>query len=68
MIWIGYVACMKEKKNAYRLLVRKPKGMRSLEDPGVDSRILLKLILQTQEGMAWTRFISLRIGKSGRLF
>jgi len=59
---------MKEKKNAYRLLVRKTKRMISLEDPGVDSRVTLKLILQTQEGMAWTRFICLGIGKSGRLF
>jgi hypothetical protein len=68
MNWIGYVVCMKEKKNAYRLLVRKPKRMRSFENPGVDSRVTLKLILQTQEGMAWTRFICLRIGKSGRPF
>jgi len=62
------VVFMKEKKNAYRPLVRIPKRMKSLDDPGVDSRVTLKLILQTQEGMAWTRFICLRIGKSGRLF
>ena len=39
------MVCMKEKKNAYRLLVRNPKTMRSLEDPCVDSRVTLKLIL-----------------------
>jgi len=46
---------MKEKKNAYRLLVRKPKRMRSLEDPYVDSRVKLKLILHTGgDGMDMT--------------
>jgi hypothetical protein len=59
---------MNDKKNAYRLSVRKPKGMRSLKDPGIESRILVKCILQTQEWMAWARLICLRIGKSGRLF
>jgi hypothetical protein len=30
MRWAGHVARMGEKRNAYRLLVRKPEGMRPL--------------------------------------
>jgi hypothetical protein len=30
MIWVGHVGRMGEKKNAYRLLVRKPEGKRPL--------------------------------------
>jgi hypothetical protein len=28
--WTGYVACMGEMKNAYKILVRKPEGKRPL--------------------------------------
>jgi hypothetical protein len=31
--WAGYVACMGEMRNAYRILVRKPEGKRSLGRP-----------------------------------
>jgi hypothetical protein len=31
MTWAGHVTGMGEKKNAYRLLVGKPEGMRPLE-------------------------------------
>jgi hypothetical protein len=33
MRWVGHVARMGEKRNAYRLLVGKPKGKRPLERP-----------------------------------
>jgi hypothetical protein len=33
MRWVGHVARMGEKRNAYRLLVGKPKGMRPLGRP-----------------------------------
>jgi hypothetical protein len=33
MIWAGHVALMREKRNAYRLLVGKPKGMGPLGRP-----------------------------------
>jgi hypothetical protein len=33
MRWAGHVARMREKRNAYRLLVGKPEGMRPLERP-----------------------------------
>jgi hypothetical protein len=33
MKWAGHIARMGEKKNAYRLLVRKPEGKRPLGRP-----------------------------------
>jgi hypothetical protein len=33
MRWAGHVARMGEKRNAYRILVRKPEGKRPLERP-----------------------------------
>jgi hypothetical protein len=45
MRWVGHVACMREKTNADRVLVGKPKGKRQLEDQGIDA-ILLNLIFK----------------------
>jgi hypothetical protein len=42
---VGHVACMREKTNADRVLVGKPKGKRQLENLGTDM-ILLNLILK----------------------
>ena len=33
MRWVWHVACMKEKKNAYKILVRKPEGRRPIGRP-----------------------------------
>jgi hypothetical protein len=33
--WAGHVARMGEKRNEYRILVRKPKGKRPLGRPGL---------------------------------
>jgi hypothetical protein len=35
---------MRERRDAYRILVGKPEGKRSLGKPGVDGRIILKRI------------------------
>jgi hypothetical protein len=33
MRWVGHVACMGKKRNAYRILVGKPEGKRPLARP-----------------------------------
>jgi hypothetical protein len=38
MKWVGHVAHMGEKNNAYRVLVGKLQGNRPLEDLGIDKR------------------------------
>jgi hypothetical protein len=35
MRWAGHVERMGEKRNAYRIFMRKPEGKRPLEDQGV---------------------------------
>jgi len=42
MRWVVHVACMWERKVAYRILVRKPEGKNHSEDPGVDGSIILR--------------------------
>jgi hypothetical protein len=57
---------MREKRNAYRILVGKPEGKRPLGRPRrrwVDNiKMYLRLV-----GMVWTGSIWLRIGTSGGL-
>jgi len=57
---------MREKTNADRVLVGKPKGKRQLEDLGIDT-VLLNLILKKFEGKAWTESLWIRTGTSDRL-
>jgi hypothetical protein len=42
MRWAGHVARMGEKRNAYRILVRKPKERDHLEDQDVGRWTILK--------------------------
>jgi hypothetical protein len=46
MKWAGHVARMMEKMNAYRILVRKPKGRRPLGRPRRRWWTILKCILE----------------------
>jgi hypothetical protein len=55
------------KKNAYRILVGKPEGKRSLGRQDVGGWTILKWILERYDGMVWTGSIWLRIGISRRL-
>jgi hypothetical protein len=51
----GKAADMQEQTGAYRVLVGKPEGKRPLERPKTDERIILKWIIEKQDGgMDWT--------------
>jgi hypothetical protein len=39
-----------EKTNAYRILVRRPEGERSLEDLDIGGRIIIRWILEREVG------------------
>jgi hypothetical protein len=61
MRWARHIALMGEKRNAYRILVGKPEGKRTLGRPRrrwVDN---IKIYLG-HDGMVWTRSIWFRIG------
>jgi transposase len=54
MLWAGHVASVGERKCVYVVLVGKPEGKRPLGSPGVDGRIILRLIFRMWfEGMLW---------------
>jgi hypothetical protein len=56
-----------EKRNAYRTLVGKPEGKGLLRRTDIGGRIILKWILEKQDGVLWTAFIWLRIETTGRI-
>jgi hypothetical protein len=59
---------MGKRRDEYRALVGKPEGKKPLGGPRrVDGRIILKWILNRQDGRAWTGLIWFRIGTSGGL-
>jgi len=56
-----------ERRGVYRVLVGKLEGGDHLEDPGVDGRIILRLIFKKLDVSSWTGLICLRIGTGGGL-
>jgi len=42
MRWEGHVACMGERRGAYRVLVGNLRERDHLGDPGIDGRIILR--------------------------
>jgi hypothetical protein len=56
---------MGERRYACRVLVGKPEVKRPLERPS--GMMILKWILEKQDGVVWTGFIWHRIGTSGGL-
>jgi hypothetical protein len=58
---------MGEGTGAYRVLVGRPEGRRTLGRPRRRWRIILKWILKKWDGEAWTGLIWLRIGTGGGL-
>jgi hypothetical protein len=49
----------------HSVLVGKPEGKNHYKDLDVGGRIILRWILEKQDGVVWTGFIWLRIGTSG---
>jgi hypothetical protein len=69
MRWVGHVARMGAKRNAYRILVGKPEGKTPLgrtRRRWVDNN-KMELTLEKQDGMVWVGLIWLKIETSGRL-
>jgi len=56
---------MGERRGVYRVLVGKSEGKNHLEDPGVDGRIILRLIFRKWDVEVWTGSSWLRIGTGG---
>jgi hypothetical protein len=41
-IWVGHVACIRHKRNVYRILVGNPEGNMPFERLGAEGRIILE--------------------------
>jgi hypothetical protein len=67
MRWAGHVARMGEGRCAYRILVGRPEGRRSLGRPRRRWEDNIKTDLQEVGCGAWTGLIWLRIGTGGGL-
>jgi hypothetical protein len=67
MRWVGHVACMEEKRGAYRILVGRPEGRRTLGRPRCRWEENIKMDLQDVEWGAWTGLSWLRTGTGGGL-
>jgi hypothetical protein len=49
---------MEKRRDAYRVLVEKPREEEHLEDRGVDGRIILKWIFETQDRERWRAVVN----------
>jgi hypothetical protein len=58
---------MREKRNAYRLSVRKPEGNRPLGRPSRTWVDNIRMDLGEGDGVMWTGLLWLRIGTGGEL-
>jgi hypothetical protein len=68
MRWAGYVAQMRKKRNAYKILVGKPEGRRPPGTPRCRWVDNIKINLrQREDEVVWIGLIWLRIGTSGGL-
>jgi hypothetical protein len=54
--WAGHMACMREKRNTYRVLVGKPEGKKPLPRPRCtwEDNIKMDLKIIGCSGMNWT--------------
>jgi hypothetical protein len=67
MRWAGQVARKGEKRNAYRILMGKPEGKRSLGRTRRRSVDNIKIYLREIGWIVWIGSIWIRIGTSGGL-
>jgi hypothetical protein len=67
MRWLGMQHAFGAKRNPYKILMGVSEGKRPLEKIRSTWRIILKGILERQDGVVWTGFIWLRIGTIGEL-
>jgi hypothetical protein len=67
MRWAGHVARMREKMNAYRILVGKPEGNGPLGRSRRRWEDNIKMNLREMGWVVWTGLIWLRIGTCGGL-
>jgi hypothetical protein len=63
---VGLAARMWESGGVYMVFVEKPEERNPLEDPGIDGRIILRLIFRKWDVRAWIESIQLRIGTGVR--
>jgi hypothetical protein len=62
MGWAGHVARQGESRGVYRVFLGKLRERKQLEDPDIDGRIILRIILRKWDMRAWTGSICFRIG------
>jgi hypothetical protein len=65
--WAGHVAIMRERRDAYRILVGKPEGRRPLGRLRRRWEDNIKIALRKVGWGAWTGSIWLRMGTDGGL-
>jgi hypothetical protein len=65
--WAGHVACMGRRDVYTGFWWGNLRERDHLEDPAVNGRIILKLLLRKWDGKAWTGLIWLKIGTGGGL-
>jgi hypothetical protein len=58
---------MRDRRNAYRILVGKSEAKRPLGKSIIDEGIILRWILKEYSLMVWSGFIGIRIGSSGTI-
>ena len=63
--WLGHVACMRDGRGMYRVLVGKPEGKRPLRRPWHRWEYNIKMDFQEVGCGVWTRSSWLRMGTGG---
>ena len=66
MRWAEYAACIRQTRNAYKVLVEKPEGKAPYRIPWQRRKDNIRRHIRVT-GL-WTRLILIRTGTSGRLF